>query len=73
MSVDPILLYGAAMPACAGYTISLFIIDLAFTYLDYLLQSKIGFFVGSMICGIAGFLTLRGVTASKPIDDGVGE
>lgn len=66
-------IYGAAMLAGVGFTMSLFITDLAFVEPVYVLQSKIGIFVGSMICGIGGFLTLRGATATKPVDDGVGE
>ncbi len=52
-------IYGAAMLAGIGFTMSLFITDLAFEDSDYILQAKIGIFVASLLCGIGGYLTLR--------------
>lgn len=52
-------IYGAAMLAGVGFTMSLFITDLAFLDPAYVIQAKIGIFVASIVCGIAGFLTLR--------------
>lgn len=52
-------LYGAAVLAGVGFTMSLFITDLAFVNPDYIIQAKIGIFVASVICGISGFLILR--------------
>lgn len=52
-------IYGAAMLAGVGFTMSLFITDLAFVNPNYIIQAKIGIFVASIICGIAGFWMLR--------------
>ncbi|WMI65084.1 Na+/H+ antiporter NhaA [Aestuariibaculum sp. YM273] len=52
-------IYGTAMLAGIGFTMSLFITDLAFADSAYILQAKIGIFVASLLCGIAGYLTLR--------------
>lgn len=52
-------IYGVAMLAGVGFTMSLFITDLAFVDADYIIQAKIGIFVASIFCGIAGYLTLR--------------
>lgn len=52
-------IYGVAMLAGIGFTMSLFITDLAFIDSAYILQAKIGIFVASLFCGIGGYLTLR--------------
>ncbi|MCK7590940.1 Na+/H+ antiporter NhaA [Subsaxibacter sp. CAU 1640] len=52
-------IYGTAMLAGVGFTMSLFITDLAFIDSAYILQAKIGIFVASLFCGIGGYLTLR--------------
>jgi Na+:H+ antiporter, NhaA family len=52
-------IYGVAMLAGIGFTMSLFVTDLAFTDSAYILQAKIGIFVASLFCGIGGYLTLR--------------
>jgi Na+/H+ antiporter len=52
-------IYGVAMLAGIGFTMSLFITDLAFIDPAYILQAKIGIFVASLFCGIIGYLTLR--------------
>jgi NhaA family Na+:H+ antiporter len=52
-------IYGVAMLAGVGFTMSLFITDLAFVSLEYVIQAKIGIFVGSIISGIVGFLILQ--------------
>lgn len=54
-------IYGTAMLAGVGFTMSLFITDLAFVNPEYIFQAKIGIFVASTICGIGGFLVLRKV------------
>ncbi|SFT48323.1 sodium/proton antiporter, NhaA family [Lishizhenia tianjinensis] len=51
-------LYGAATLAGVGFTMSLFISDLAFTNKEYILQAKIGVFLASLICGIIGYFIL---------------
>jgi NhaA family Na+:H+ antiporter len=52
-------LYGVAMLAGVGFTMSLFITDLAFIDLEHVIQAKTGIFVGSIISGVGGFLVLR--------------
>lgn len=54
-------IYGVAMLAGIGFTMSLFITDLAFADPAYIVQAKIGIFIASVFCGIAGYLTLRKV------------
>jgi NhaA family Na+:H+ antiporter len=52
-------MYGVAMLAGVGFTMSLFITDLAFTDPEYILQAKIGIFIASLLCGTSGYLLLR--------------
>lgn len=52
-------IYGVALLAGVGFTMSLFVTDLAFVNPDFIIQAKIGIFVASIICGIGGFLVLR--------------
>lgn len=52
-------LYGVAMLAGVGFTMSLFITDLAFVNPTYVIQAKIGIFIASLVCGIGGYFTLR--------------
>lgn len=52
-------IYGAAMLAGVGFTMSLFITDLAFVNAQYIIQAKIGIFLASIICGFGGFLMLK--------------
>lgn len=52
-------IYGVAMLAGVGFTMSLFITDLAFVNPTLVLQAKIGIFVASILCGIVGYLILR--------------
>lgn len=52
-------IYGVAMLAGIGFTMSLFVTDLAFIDSAYILQAKIGIFVASLFCGIGGYLILR--------------
>jgi NhaA family Na+:H+ antiporter len=47
------------MLAGVGFTMSLFITDLAFIDLEHVIQAKTGIFVGSIISGVGGFLVLR--------------
>jgi NhaA family Na+:H+ antiporter len=51
--------YGVALLAGVGFTMSLFITDLAFDDPTYIIQSKIGIFTASILGGIGGFLILR--------------
>ena len=52
-------IYGVALLAGVGFTMSLFISDLAFENPTLIIQSKIGIFIASFISGIGGFLVLR--------------
>lgn len=52
-------IYGVSLLAGVGFTMSLFIADLAFVNPTFIIQSKIGIFIASIICGIGGFLVLR--------------
>jgi NhaA family Na+:H+ antiporter len=52
-------IYGIAMLAGVGFTMSLFITDLAFFNPEYIIQAKIGIFIASIFCGISGYLILR--------------
>ncbi|NCT09299.1 MAG: Na+/H+ antiporter NhaA [Flavobacteriia bacterium] len=52
-------IYGVALIAGVGFTMSLFITDLAFDNELYIIQAKIGIFIASLISGFGGFLILR--------------
>ena len=52
-------IYGVALLAGVGFTMSLFIVELAFDHHEYVIQAKIGIFIASVIGGGAGFLLLR--------------
>jgi NhaA family Na+:H+ antiporter len=52
-------IYGVAMLGGIGFTMSLFVTNLAFIDSSYILQAKIGVIVASLFCGICGYLTLR--------------
>ncbi len=52
-------LIGIALLASIGFTMSLFITQLAFTHEEYKTQAKIGIFVASIIGGVLGYLILR--------------
>ncbi|MBD3638701.1 MAG: Na+/H+ antiporter NhaA [Crocinitomicaceae bacterium] len=52
-------IYGIGILAGVGFTMSLFITDLAFINVEHILQAKIGIFVASTIAGISGFMILR--------------
>lgn len=52
-------LSGLALLASIGFTMSLFITQLAFTHEEYKTQAKIGIFVASIIGGVLGYLILK--------------
>jgi Na+:H+ antiporter, NhaA family len=58
-------IYGASLLAAVGFTMSLFITELAFTDPNYVLQAKIGILVASFIAGLAGYLVLRKTTGPE--------
>lgn len=52
-------LAGLALLASIGFTMSLFITQLAFSHEEYKTQAKIGIFVASILGGLLGYLILR--------------
>ena len=52
-------LVGLALLAAIGFTMSLFITQLAFTHEEYKTQAKIGIFIASIIGGVLGYLILN--------------
>ena len=50
---------GVSLLAGVGFTMSLFIADLAFVSIEYSSQSKIAILLGSLIAGSAGYFLLR--------------
>ncbi len=63
-NVKWINLIGIAMLGGMGFTMSLFISNLAFSDPELLNQAKIGILIGSLIAGVSGYLILR-FTLSK--------
>jgi len=61
-------LIGVGLLASIGFTMSLFVTNLAFQNSDYILQAKIGIFAGSIIGGISGFLVLNKKTTNLKIE-----
>ena len=51
--------FGLAALAGIGFTVSLFITELAFTGEEFTDAAKIGIFIGSTVAGVAGYLLLR--------------
>lgn len=58
-------LFGIALLAAIGFTMSIFIASLAFTEQLHIDQAKIGIFAGSIIGGVAGYIYLSLI--SKPL------
>lgn len=52
-------IYGAALLAGVGFTMSLFIVDLAFDSEKFILEAKMGIFVASLIGGSLGYFLLK--------------
>lgn len=52
-------LFGLALLAGIGFTMSLFITSLAFTSEELITQAKIGIFVASIVAGILGYMVLN--------------
>ena len=69
--------YGVALLGGIGFTMSLFITNLAFTNDLLTTEAKIGILLGSAISGIIGYLVLfragRGITGSSSSGEGIGE
>ncbi len=58
-------LYGVSILAGIGFTMSLFIADLAFPNPEYLQKAKIGILVASILSGVIGYFFLKKVTQGK--------
>lgn len=63
---------GVGMLAGVGFTVALFITDLAFMDPMLLDRAKLGIFVGSIVAGIAGALFLRFGGGSRELDRAAG-
>jgi NhaA family Na+:H+ antiporter len=62
---------GLALLAGIGFTVSLFITELAFTDETLLDAAKIGIFIGSTVAGVGGYLLLRrSATPSEALEQG---
>lgn len=59
-------LFGLGLLAAIGFTMSLFVTELAFTHEEYKVQAKIGIFVASIIGGVLGYLLLSKNSKNKP-------
>lgn len=51
-------LFGLGLLASIGFTMSLFVTELAFSHEEYKVQAKVGIFVASIIGGILGYMVL---------------
>lgn len=51
-------LFGLGLLASIGFTMSLFITELAFSHEEYKVQAKVGIFIASIIGGILGYMVL---------------
>ncbi|MFM9842361.1 MAG: Na+/H+ antiporter NhaA [Dongiaceae bacterium] len=58
-------IYGVALLAGIGFTMSLFIGTLAWEHTDYAAQLRLGVLGGSLLSAIAGYVVLRIATAGK--------
>jgi NhaA family Na+:H+ antiporter len=67
------MLAGASMLAGIGFTVSLFITDLAFDEPSLIDDAKIGILAGSVVMGVAGLLFLRVLALEKNIATDVRE
>jgi NhaA family Na+:H+ antiporter len=52
-------LFGASLLGGVGFTMSLFIVNLAYTDSEFIAASKMGVIIGSLIAGVLGYLILR--------------
>jgi NhaA family Na+:H+ antiporter len=68
--VGPRHLVGAGTVAGIGFTVSLFIADLAFDDPRLIAQAKVGILAASVIAGVVGWLLLRAAGSSDDTDDG---
>jgi NhaA family Na+:H+ antiporter len=59
-------IYGAGWLGGIGFTMSLFISDLAFTNSPLLDVAKLGILAASLVAGVGGWIILRGASSSDP-------
>lgn len=59
-------IYGAGWLGGIGFTMSLFISDLAFTDGPLLDVAKLGILAASLVAGVGGWLILRGASSARP-------
>lgn len=57
--MDGLHLLGVSMCAGVGFTVALFVANLAFSSDDLVERAKLGIMVGSLVAGVLGYLTLR--------------
>lgn len=60
-------LFGVGLLASIGFTMSLFITQLAFSNQEHQIQAKIGIFVASIIGGVLGYLILKNQKSDRNI------
>jgi len=58
-------LFGVGLLTSIGFTMSLFITQLAFSSEEHQIQAKIGIFVASIIGGVLGYLILKNQKKGK--------
>lgn len=61
--MNPKNLFGLSLLAAIGFTMSLFITQLAFVHEEYQMQAKIGIFAASIVGGMLGYTVLKRTTA----------
>lgn len=59
---------GIGILAAIGFTMSLFIIELAFTDEVLLAQAKIGILIASLLAGITGYIYLRNISKKEKVN-----
>lgn len=62
------MIFGAAMIGAVGFTMSLFISNLAFEGAGLLNNAKIGILAGSFIAGVSGYLFLKRITRTSTVN-----
>lgn len=66
--MTPAHLLGVAMTAGIGFTVAIFIANLAFTDADTVELAKLGILVGSLVAAVGGYLVLRLTGKEEPHD-----
>lgn len=62
-------LLGLGLLASIGFTMSLFITELAFVHNEYKVQAKVGIFAASIIGGVLGYMVLSKQSKNKVINE----